>query len=153
MSSYWGQKGCGKTAAARRVQVLNRTSVNTEGSVLIWWLRPSAIVRGLGTMAAFANDQVMNANSNPGIPLTRERVGSDCHTHWSQHLYGYQLTRLTRVKCLLTLLALLLIQYDSFRHLNTEIDSTHITRSISPRSVGDMLLTLLTIEQIDYLQY
>lgn len=109
--------------------------------------------KGTGYYGRFCERQVMNANSNPGIPLTRERVGSDCHTHWSQHLYGYQLTRLTRVKCLLTLLALLLIQYDSFRHLNTEIDSTHITRSISPRSVGDMLLTLLTIEQIDYLQY
>lgn len=35
MSSCWGQKACGKTAAARRVQVLSRTTVNTEVSASI----------------------------------------------------------------------------------------------------------------------
>ena len=125
MSSYWGQKACGRTAAARRVQVLNRTSVNTEGSVLIWWWRPSAIVRGLGTMAASANDQVMNVNNNPSIPLTRELVDSDCHTLVT--ILIRLLTRLTRLICLFTLLIILLIQYDSFGHLNTKTHPTHIT--------------------------
>lgn len=63
MSSYSaGQMACGRTAVARLVQVLTRTSVNTEASVLIWWSRPSAIARGLGMMVASANDQVLYIN-------------------------------------------------------------------------------------------
>lgn len=58
MSNYCGHMACGETAAARRVQVQNKTSVNMVASVLILWSRPSAIVRGLGIMAASASDQV-----------------------------------------------------------------------------------------------
>ena len=54
-------------------------------------------------MVASANDQVMNFNNNPSIPLTGGRVDNDYHTRWLP-LIVRLLTRLTRLICLLTLL-------------------------------------------------